>query len=407
MAAQIAPSRIYSLDSLRGIAAMIVVIHHFLLVFYPALFTTQNIHSHTNGNAESVWAYAWCSFIWNGNFAVCLFFVLSGYALSLGFFADKNKRSPAEGFLKRYPRLVIPVTASVLLSWLMLSLNAYQNISVGQAYTNNVFWFANLWNISPDILSALHEGFLQSVFYGGTLEYNPVLWTINLEFFGSLLVFACLSIVGSIRNRVVIYVLLSVLLYKSYFLAFILGMVICDYRYSVYYRRMPAIVITGTFAAALYAGGFHWLRFLPAGEWGVFEYVAQTSTQIVYIIASAVILITIISTKRVLAPVLHRTGNWLGRISFSVYLLHLLVIGSFSCHTLRFLIDRQMNYHIACGLTFFSTLVLIFVTSHFFHLLVDKPAIRFSQNLFIRLFLRTSETTTSKEISTTRIVKAE
>jgi peptidoglycan/LPS O-acetylase OafA/YrhL len=366
-------------DVLRGLAALVVVLHHFLLIFYPALFTTQSDHAHTTGTTEAQHAYSLFSFLWNGHFAVSIFFVLSGYVLSCGYFSRGDAALPARAALQRYPRLILPVVVSVLLAWLLLRMNAFSNISVAQIYTKNDFWFSNLWRIQPDLLDALKEAFVQTPFHGGTLEYNPVLWTLNIELFGSLLVFALLALTGTLRNRIIIYALLSVLLYQSHMVAFVVGTALADYRYSKYFRKLNRCLLFAFVAAAVYAGSFHWMRFLPEGEWGVLSHMTGLIARLIWIAGAALLLLCVINPVKTGSSRALRAGQWLGKISFGLYLLHLLCIGTFSCWLFPKLYDLHIGYHWSAALTLLCTLAALLPLSYIFWRFIDQPSIRFAR----------------------------
>ena len=93
--------RVQGLEGFRGIAAFIVFIHHFLIIFHPDYYFGE----HTTIN----------KFI-NADLAVTWFFIHSGFVLSL-----KPLHNPLEAknilwsqTKRRYLRLMIPVMASVL-----------------------------------------------------------------------------------------------------------------------------------------------------------------------------------------------------------------------------------------------------------------------------------------------------
>lgn len=366
-------------DLLRGLAALVVVVHHFLLIFYPALFTTLAKHKHTESNIESQLSYSVFSFLWNGHFAVTIFFVLSGYVLSAGYFSRNDLSLPTRSTLQRYLRLILPVAVSILLAWLLLRMNAFSNISVAQIYTKNEFWFENLWRIHPDILAALKEAFIQTPFFGGTLEYNPVLWTINLELFGSLLVFAFLALCGKLRNRFVIYILLCVLLYKSHLIAFVIGTAIADYKYSDHFRELHRYVLAALVVVAVYAGSFHWMNFLQHGEWGVLEHMTGLTARLIYTAGAAILVFCAANRTKTESKRLQYAGAWLGKISFGVYLLHLICIGTFSCRLFGKLIETHIGYHWSAGITFAGTLALLLPLSYAFWRFVDQYAIRIAR----------------------------
>jgi peptidoglycan/LPS O-acetylase OafA/YrhL len=78
-----ATQRLHSLDGLRGLSALVVVLHHALLVV-PALAAPY----YDQGPAASGSAEWWLSHtpihaLWEGKAAVYVFFVLSGFVLPL------------------------------------------------------------------------------------------------------------------------------------------------------------------------------------------------------------------------------------------------------------------------------------------------------------------------------------
>ena len=366
-------------DILRGLAACVVLIHHFLLIFYPALFTTLPEHAHTPDYTEAGLAYSPISFLWNGHFAVSIFFVLSGYVLSLPYFANHDHASPGKNALQRYPRLILPVAASVLIAWILLRANAFSNISIAQVYTKNEFWFTNLWRIQPGFFDALYEAFLQAPFYGDTFEYNPVLWTITVEFLGSLLVFALLALTGSARNRVILYIVIAALLYKSHLMAFVVGTALADYRYSRFFRSLNRYAVPLVMLCGLHGGSFHWIKFLNPGEWGVIMHMTDHLARNVYTISAALLLLGTINRTEIRFTMPVRLGSGLGKISYGVYLLHLIVIGTFSCWMFQQLSSLQLSYHQRVVLTFFGTCLVTFTAAYLFYRLIDRPAIRFAR----------------------------
>ncbi|WP_443147193.1 acyltransferase family protein [Paenibacillus sp. KACC 21273] len=78
------------LDGLRGLAALIVVISHFVVAFYPSLYNGSIDSVHTQKSLELWISKSPFNLFYNGNFAVCVFFVLSGYVLSYKFFITKR-----------------------------------------------------------------------------------------------------------------------------------------------------------------------------------------------------------------------------------------------------------------------------------------------------------------------------
>jgi peptidoglycan/LPS O-acetylase OafA/YrhL len=69
--------KLFYLDGIRGLAACIVVISHYIQVFYPAALNGRPQQAHSKWD---IWyGHSPINLFYNGQFAVCLFFVLSGY----------------------------------------------------------------------------------------------------------------------------------------------------------------------------------------------------------------------------------------------------------------------------------------------------------------------------------------
>ena len=108
--------RIAALDSLRGIAALSVVIYHCLLV-YPEAFAVlggQGRNFLRGGGLEVLLLTATPpSLLWSGREAVLLFFVLSGFVLVLPFLSP-HPPAALPFLARRSCRLMLPCAAVVL-----------------------------------------------------------------------------------------------------------------------------------------------------------------------------------------------------------------------------------------------------------------------------------------------------
>lgn len=172
--------KITYLDGLRGIAAVNVMIMHFFIVFLPAMIYSDRMPSHL-GNFEQVFSNTPLGLIGAGNFSVCIFFILSGYVLTQKYFKTKNKSIIISGAVRRYIRLFIPVLAAILLSYLMASAGVFHYYieTVIISGNNN---YAGYWIFTPNIADAIKQA-LWGAFFAGEDTYNPVLWTMTIEFY--------------------------------------------------------------------------------------------------------------------------------------------------------------------------------------------------------------------------------
>jgi len=104
------------LDGLRGISALIVVFHHYMCAFYPALVFEAGTAFHT-GSVEARVGASPLSLFYNGGFAVCIFFVLSGYVLTNSYFRTQQRNVVISSAVRRYVRLMIPILFTVIVAY--------------------------------------------------------------------------------------------------------------------------------------------------------------------------------------------------------------------------------------------------------------------------------------------------
>jgi peptidoglycan/LPS O-acetylase OafA/YrhL len=105
------------LDGLRGIGSFVVYVCHFLDHFYH-IPTVKWLRKRSNSAQHMLpdWARETpVTIFYNGYFWVVVFFILSGFVLTLRFFKIRKASCVTGGTFRRYLRLMIPV-------WVILSL---------------------------------------------------------------------------------------------------------------------------------------------------------------------------------------------------------------------------------------------------------------------------------------------
>ena len=106
------------LDGLRGVAALVVVLCHFVLAFQPALLSGRAGQGATA--AGTGLSHTLLVLFWSPDCAVHVFFVLSGFVLSSAMAGQPTGRPLARLgalLLRRWVRLAGPILGSSLLAW--------------------------------------------------------------------------------------------------------------------------------------------------------------------------------------------------------------------------------------------------------------------------------------------------
>ncbi|MCB4824228.1 acyltransferase family protein [Roseicella aerolata] len=369
--------RIHALDSLRGVAAFSVMIYHCLLV-WPSLYETLGgkgvpfFRTEQDPLAIGLLTVTPPSLLWSGREAVILFFVLSGYVLAQGFLRSPQPYLPF--VTRRACRLLLPCIAIALPVALLAELLG----PVSQPEVSE--WVTGHWNdtVSPRLIAS-HALLLEEP-YG----LNSPLWSLHYEWRISLLFpllvmlaaagpgmamaasLACAALAVA-EMRLVGSNWLSTLIFVPHFM---LGVLLAREG-----TRLPAQIADMAPRARLGLLTFCYLllnvRWLVPAPGLVID---------LFNAAGAALLIALVlASARAQAGLAWPPLAWIGKVSFSLYLVHVPVI--------------LAALHLApTGLPLWTVLAAAVLLSlllawGFFHL-AERPSIWLGRTLFGRLGVR-------------------
>ncbi|WP_370112539.1 acyltransferase family protein [Bradyrhizobium sp. USDA 329] len=170
-------AHVQPLDSIRGIAATSVVIHHLLLM---PTFLAAFPHN----------AWINCSFFRSAWLLVDLFFVLSGMVMALSYIENDFTRFSLREFMIRRLARVYPLHIVMLLANLVFRLLRIGLVMAGVVVAApTVFEVNNAYSFSLNVLLLHSMGFIDY------LSWNAPSWSISVEFytyfvFGLIVLFA-------------------------------------------------------------------------------------------------------------------------------------------------------------------------------------------------------------------------
>lgn len=386
-------NRIESLDSLRGLASLSVVIHHILLAT-PLFFLTHEHHK-VDEWIVNLFSKSPLHMIWAGHEAVMLFFVLSGFVLALPFLSSRNSTYP-KYLTKRFCRIYIPYIVSIGLSIFLFSLINPSNVDGMSANFNNqwgheVSFFSlisyvlllgfDTFNINGVTWSLVHEMRI-SIFFPFLMLFiakfnwkKSLLYGIStsLMLWSALMIAAFITDIGSIKFLLISFA--DTFYYTSFF---IIGATLAKYREIIitYTKQLSIKVKSAAFILFVLLYNLEWISFgfgdLKFNE----SFVVSKLVTIIIdfsIAGSVVILFSLVLSSTRLNILLNKKSLInLGKISYSLYLVHIIVLLT-TVHLL----------HNALPISLLLCLVLVIsvLAAIPFYMFVEKPSMQLGKYL--------------------------
>jgi peptidoglycan/LPS O-acetylase OafA/YrhL len=359
--------RIQSLDGLRGVAALVVLVHHSALLF-PALAATYFDRSTTSGSSLVWWlTYTPAHLLWEGDGAVYVFFILSGVVLTLPFV---NRPFHAMTFYpQRLLRLYVPIWAAVIFA----------------AVT--VYLVPRTGNTPNDWLNTRVEGVTAGVIARDlTLVRGPgglatPLWSLQWEILFSLALPVYLWIAFKVRRMLIVkFALLLAVIAASPFVEgtlhyalaympmFMLGVVMVTERHTLARWSVKCSERRGSWPA-LFALGL----VLLASRWYVIaatpSRTLQDSSICLAVCGAGTVIFCAMYWPPLKSALEARPAQWLGTVSFSLYLIHEPILV-----TLGYLLGAELATWAAI-----SGFALSLLLAQLFFRLIERPSHRLAK----------------------------
>jgi peptidoglycan/LPS O-acetylase OafA/YrhL len=365
------PRRFYELDSLRGLAALTVVFHHFFRLCSPRI-----VHVIDRSPLRLLVA---------GHQAVILFFLLSGFVLTLPY---KKRGGPDYGrfLVKRVCRIYLPYLGALVFA-VLCDLH-FSNHALYQNYWINWTWSAP---ISTHLV-------LQHILFLGNYDwsqFNTAFWSLVYEMRISL-VFPFIAI-AVLRFRTIWLLLAAAVLSLSFFpLAILFSNVLHLSSHdaainSTLTLHYAAFFIIGSVLANHLDEVNRWYARLTAWQAGVIAVVALTlygfsnASSIVQhfsipadlfdwgTAAGATMFIIFAMNGRPFHSFLtSHTIHHLGQISYSLYLIHA---------TILFTLINTLWGRVPLGILLAIYLTVTLTVTEIFYRLIERPTMLLGRRL--------------------------
>ncbi len=362
------PGKVQYLEGLRGIAAMQVVLLHFVTGLTPSV-------------AEHVWPPL--RVVFDGHTAVYVFFLISGTVLTPSF---ARPGSFVGKLAKRVVRLGIPVAAAAVIATVMLALLPAAHRQAA-AITHSA-WLAMDSSGAPTLRHVAREigfdslllGYREATLFAPLAPYLPPMersldapfWSLHLELYGSLLVLCLVSLRAwsVVLHHAAVVVAAFAFATHPMFL-FVLGHLLRPPARTTGAKQSTrallglAVLLLGVALCATKDWRVvEWLRQSlcrtePACAPNLFQFQSQLGALALYLgVLWCPLLWPILES----APCRH-----LGRLSFSIYLLHFPILFTLICAAFTIVPSVGIAFPLFLGTTFLAATG--------FERAVDRPAI--------------------------------
>ena len=411
--------RIAYLESIRGLAALQVLLLHFLAAFAPDLVFSLPAGATVAGYIHLSPLY----FLYDGYSAVYIFFALSGYVLTRSF--ERHLAQPSSQILARAIRLCLPAIAATLVAAAVMLMFGKPNVPAGDL--SGSAWFTSQWHTDVSILSIVRDGTVNALFLGyrglpGVAFLAPwqqpveqsfvaPLWTLSIEFYGSMIVLGlCLC---ARRSRALwwsVVLLGAIFTIRSAYICFFIGHLLATFdrveRPAPVRQLLPiSFIMFGVFLCVLAeVWQPQWLRSLCADP-TYFLFPGQFAPMQQKTFGAILVLVGIIDLE-VARSFLSKP--WLvarSKLSFPVYLIHWPILFGPSA-ALFLLLNGVVGIELARVGAIVVGIGLAFVCSIFF-LEVDRRALELSRGLRKRLSNAPHQAPRVTVVGVDRIVAAE
>ena len=344
------------LDGVRGLASFIVFVDHWASMSYDATHS-----GYEDAHKSSLWQLPIIRLIYSGPAMVSIFFVVSGYVLTHRFIQKMHRHEYESLFssltslsFRRAIRLFLPAVVSSLLVYVCASLDLME---IPKRVEKESFHhgLAALMNYLDD----MSNPWTWNLYMKGW--YNPQLWSIAVEYRGSMIVFLVVLALARcrtiVRTAVETGIVVHAFGHKRWDVAlFVAGMLVAEIdvfinlaasRKAFMQQKRTKLVLCLMMLAGIWLSGFPRANGLKSVG---YTFAKTTYPHSAYrrrfwiSIASILIVGPMPYLPFVQAFFSTRPIRYLGKISFALYLVHILgnrTIGTWLLHVIRGMLRNE------------------------------------------------------------------
>lgn len=337
-------ARVKAVDGLRGLAALMVVLNHLIVVFLPAVYWGSE-----GSTVELFLGETPLNFFLNGDSGGGIFLAITGYGTYK--VMQKNADRITKFVLLRYIKLLI-LTIVGAISVIIVEkarINYYGEVKI----LTGTIW---LGDFSPAI-----DNFLVMLKYKPLYNltvYNPTLWTMKYIFSGSMMSVILSALINKKRhNKVAVAGIMAICFFtilnfnEICYMACFMGTCLAFMEDEIHIRiKWYWELVLGLVAIYLcgYPTGkipmFCFYKYLPSNKYGFY-----------HLIGVCILLLITLKGKYMKTIMKTWIAQFLGNNAMGIYAIHFSIIISFSSY--MYLLNILKNYHIV------TKVILVFLLS--------------------------------------------
>ncbi|MFE3871983.1 acyltransferase family protein [Flavobacterium sp. ZS1P70] len=328
-------TKIISLDVLRGLACLAVTIHH-IFMFNPVFFKSYTTNIPSGNGIIDFLNFSALKFVWDGHAAVILFFVLSGFVLSISFFKN-DTLNYKKYLLKRMCRIYLPFAVIIAIG--SLGSNYFKHYERLLKFTD---WLNKAWNKSITGTNFIDYLLMRDSDF---VYLSQSIWSLPVEIKVSIFLPFVIVFFKKIKPKYdLVFVLLNMIVYHVgkrlglqdilpdfallYYLTFFMAGISLYKNHQQFVTIISKLTTTVKMALffvsiMLYTNYSNLVFFLP---WLTAFLEKMMPSDYLITLGSVLLMLLILSTSSDNKFLSNKYLVYVGKISFSLYLIHPIVI---------------------------------------------------------------------------------
>lgn len=341
--------RMAHIDGLKGIAAILISLRHYLISFGPFGYIGWQSGVDNATKADFFWASFPMSLFVNSDLTLFLFFALIAFIPAMHFFQTRNETWIRKQAIVRYFSLLPYVVIPCLLSYACYHFGWYYHKELGDLLGIN--WNKALFYGDFSLLPLLYASFFKDFITTGG-GYISSLWCINIIFMGSYFAYTFILFFAKLSKRVYIYLIaFLILLNAPAFLPFLIGILVADiYVHKINTLNIKLGTVLLILALLLYSA--------LESSFTHSAFLALSMSLSLFII-----LLTSCTIKKYKHFLENKYLVCAGRYSFSLIIVHMIIMSSISAK-IFIVLYAFVGYYLSLFITFAVSIVINIVATY-------------------------------------------